>query len=86
MKDSVSVGKAKGLLEKALQQDDKYLPAVCLLVNILDQEVNLERAISLLEKQIQIQPSCKIHHMLGDLYFKNHQQDKAVEQYVIALQ
>lgn len=86
MKDSASVCKAKGLLQKALQQDDKYLPAVYLLVSILDQELNLERGISILEKQIQIQPNCKLHHMLGDLYFRNRQQEKAVEQYMIALQ
>ncbi|KAK6641543.1 hypothetical protein RUM44_013255 [Polyplax serrata] len=86
MKDSVSVCKAKGLLEKALQQDDKFLPAVYLLVIILDQELNLEQGISILEKQIQIQPNCKLHHMLGDLYSKNHQLEKATEQYMIALQ
>lgn len=86
MKDSVSVCKAKGLLEKALQQDDKFLPAVYLLVIILDQELNLEQGIAILEKQIQIQPNCKLHQMLGDLYSKNHQLEKTTEHYMIALQ
>lgn len=37
MKDPVTLVKAKSLLEKALQQDESHLPAVYLLVQILEQ-------------------------------------------------
>lgn len=37
MKDPVTVCKAKSLLEKALAQDETYLPAVYLLTEILEQ-------------------------------------------------
>lgn len=37
MKDPVTVCKAKSILEKALAQDDMYLPAVYLLAEIYEQ-------------------------------------------------
>lgn len=37
MKDPVTVCKAKSILEKALQQDEMYLPAVYLLAEIYEQ-------------------------------------------------
>ncbi|CAD6216130.1 GSCOCG00004346001-RA-CDS [Cotesia congregata] len=85
MKDPVSVGKAKNLLDKALAQDESYLPAVYYLAEIYEQEMNLESAIDLLEKQVEIQPNCKLHQMLGDLCARVHNEEKALDHYAIAL-
>ncbi|KAF3427113.1 hypothetical protein E2986_09095 [Frieseomelitta varia] len=85
MKDPVSVGKAKNLLEKALYQDEAYLPAVYLLAEIYEQEMNLEAAIALLEKQVEIQTACKLHQMLGDLWARVHNEEKALDHYAIAI-
>ncbi|XP_015111054.1 anaphase-promoting complex subunit 7 [Diachasma alloeum] len=85
MKDPVSVPKAKNLLEKALAQDESYLPAVYFLAEIYEQEMNLERAIELLERQVDIQPTCKLHQMLGDLWARVHNEEKAIDHYAIAL-
>lgn len=85
MKDPVSVGKAKNLLQRALSQDDVYLTAVYLLAEIHEQEMNLEEAITLLEKQVEIQSTCKLHETLGDLWARVHNEEKALEHYAIAL-
>lgn len=85
MKDPVSVGKAKNLLEKALSQDETYLPAVYFLAEIYEQEMNLEAAIELLERQVETQPTCKLHQMLGDLWARVHNEEKALDHYAIAL-
>lgn len=85
MKDPVSVGKAKNLLEKALSQDEVYLTAVFLLAEIYEQEMNLEAAIELLEKQVEIQSTCRLHQTLGDLWARVHNEEKALDHYAIAL-
>ncbi|XP_015592871.1 anaphase-promoting complex subunit 7 [Cephus cinctus] len=85
MKDPVSVGKAKNLLEKALTQDETYLPAVYFLSEIYEQEMNLEAAIALLERQAEIQPTSKLHQMLGDLWARVHNEDKALDHYANSL-
>ncbi|XP_014206498.1 anaphase-promoting complex subunit 7 [Copidosoma floridanum] len=85
MRDPVTVGKAKNLLEKALSQEDTYLPAVYYLAEIYEQEMNLEAAIELLEKQVDTQPTCKLHQMLGDLWARLHNAEKALDHYAIAL-
>lgn len=85
MKDPVSVAKAKNVLEKALSQDESYLPAVYFLAEIYEQEMNLEAAIELLERQVEIQPTCKLHQMLGDLWARVHNEEKALDHYAVAL-
>ncbi|KAL0134898.1 hypothetical protein PUN28_001582 [Cardiocondyla obscurior] len=85
MKDPVSVSKAKNLLEKALSQDEVYLPAVYLLAEIYEQEMNLEAAIELLERQVEINSTCTLHQTLGDLWARMHNEEKALDHYAIAL-
>ncbi|KAE8741890.1 hypothetical protein FOCC_FOCC012542 [Frankliniella occidentalis] len=85
MKDSVNVSKAKTLLEKALQMDQFFLPAVYLLAELYEQEMTLELAIALLEKQVELRPTCKLHQMLGDLLARVHEEEKALDHYAIAL-
>ncbi len=81
----MSLAKAKNLLEKALAADQYYLPAVYLLAEILEQEVDHEKAIELLKKQIAHQPTGKLHQMMADLLAKTHEEEKAMEHYSIAL-
>ncbi|XP_075231419.1 anaphase-promoting complex subunit 7-like [Lycorma delicatula] len=85
MKDPVAVCKAKSLLEKALLQDESYLPAVYLLAEIHEQEMNLEGAVALLEKQVSITPTCRLHQMLGDLLGRLNEEAKAFDHYHTAL-
>lgn len=42
MKDPVTVCKAKSVLEKALSQDENYLPAVYLLAELYEQVNNFD--------------------------------------------
>lgn len=85
MKDPVTVSKAKNLLEKALNQEETYLPAVYFLAEIFEQEMNMQAAIDLLEKKAEAQPTSKIHQMIGDLYARVHNAEKALDHYALAL-
>lgn len=81
----LSTTKAKPLVEKALAADPNHLPAVYLLAKILEQEMNLEKAIDLLRKQLANHSTCKLHLMLADLLSKTHDEEKAMDHYAIAL-
>ena len=43
--------------------------------------MSLDSAIALLEKQVGIQATCKLHMMLADLLEKVNEEAKAVEHY-----
>lgn len=47
--------------------------------------MTLELAIALLEKQVELRPTCKLHQMLGDLLARVHEEEKALDHYAIAL-
>lgn len=79
----LSLQKAKSLLEKALVADPCHLPAVYLLTELLEQEMNLEQAIDLLKRQLAMHSTCKLHQMLADLLAKTHDEEKAMEHYSI---
>ena len=52
-KDPLTVGKAKTYLEKALSQDPKYLPAIFMLVEILEsvsKHINCPRKTKVLQR------------------------------------
>lgn len=85
MKDPVNNSKAKSLLEKALDQNDTYLPAVYLLAQVYEEETSLEPAINLLQKQVNRNPTAKLHQMLGDLYARSSDDEKAFYHYHTAL-
>jgi Tfp pilus assembly protein PilF len=55
------------------------------LTNNYVQAGQRSKAIELLTKQINQQPTNKFHHILGDLFIKNGEMDKALEQYNSAL-
>ncbi|XP_070158690.1 anaphase-promoting complex subunit 7 isoform X2 [Polyergus mexicanus] len=69
----------------ALSQDEVYLPAVYLLAEIYEQEMNLEAAIELLERHLENNSTCKLHQTLGDLWARVHNEEKALDHYAIAL-
>lgn len=47
--------------------------------------MSLEAAVGLLEKQIALNPTCKLHQMLGDLHARLCDETRAFEQYHYAL-
>lgn len=82
---NMSCAKAKTLLEKALSIDPHYLPAIYLLAEIFEQELELEKAKELLNKALKHQSTGKLHQMMGDLLAKSHDEEKAMHHYNIAL-
>ena len=61
---NMSTAKAKTLLEKALNQDPNHLPAIYLLAEIFEQELELEKAKELLNKALKNQSTGKLHQMV----------------------
>ncbi|XP_076364183.1 anaphase-promoting complex subunit 7 isoform X2 [Tachypleus tridentatus] len=84
-KDALSVEKAKTLLEKALKQDPNYLDAVYQIVEIYEQERQYQKGIELLKKQAEVQSTCRLHQLLGDLLSKINEHEKALHHFSIAL-
>ena len=62
---NMSTAKAKTLLEKALNQDPNHLPAIYLLAEIFEQELELEKAKELLNKALKNQSTGKLHQMVS---------------------
>lgn len=85
MKDPMTVGKAKILLERALSIDEHYLPAIYMIAQIFEQEGNISPAVVILHKQALDQPTCRLYQMLGDLSVKQNQLEKAFDYYYSAL-
>lgn len=77
--------KAKALLERALGKDQYYLPAVLMMVDMLQEQGNLAAASKMIKKQLTLQPDSKLYTMLGDIMRKEKDQPKAVENYTIAI-
>lgn len=85
MKNPLTVEKAKMCIEKALKQDPSHLPAVYLLAEIYDHERAYQKGIDLLQKHLEVQSTCRLHQMLGDLFARTNQHEKALEHFGIAL-
>jgi len=81
----MTLSKAKILLERALNIDEYYLPAVYMLAQTFEQEGNFSSAVALLHKQALDQPTCRLYQMLGDLSVKQNQLEKAFDYYYSAL-
>ncbi|XP_044738305.1 anaphase-promoting complex subunit 7 [Chrysoperla carnea] len=84
-KDPLQVYKARTYLNKALGLDESYLPAVYLLSELYERDSLLDQAIEILEKQLRLQTTWRLHQMLGDLYFRNNNVDKALDHYTTTL-
>uniref|UniRef100_A0A1L8DX41 Putative anaphase-promoting complex apc subunit 7 n=1 Tax=Nyssomyia neivai TaxID=330878 RepID=A0A1L8DX41_9DIPT len=76
---------AKSMLEKALELDENYLPAVFMIAELMQEEGDSAGAIKLLKKQANVQPNSKVHSMLGDILVAEKDQSSALENYTIAL-
>jgi len=85
LKDPGTASKGRIFLERALAVDPAYTPGVFILIDAYEQAGQRSKAIELLTKQINQQPTNKLHHILGDLLFKNGDQEKAMENYTAAL-
>lgn len=77
--------KAKSLLERALSKEEYYLPAVLLMVPLLQQENKTAEAIQMIKKQLAMQPNSKLYSLLGDIVSAEKDRAKAVEYYTIAI-
>ena len=85
IKDPVQASKGRSFLEKALTIDVAYPAAVYLLVDAYEQSGQRIKAVEVLVKQIDIQPTNKLHHTLADLLVKSGEPEKALEHYTTAL-
>lgn len=85
IKDPTTINRAKLLLERALNVNEHYLPAVYMLAQIYEQEGNFSPAVALLNKQVLDQPTCRLYQMLGELSVKQNQIEKAFDYYYSAL-
>lgn len=83
LKEPLSVARAKSLLERAAKSN--HLPAVYLLVDLLDRELATGRAIDLLQEQLTHSSTPTLHQKLADMLAKNNEEEKAMEHYSKAL-
>jgi len=85
LKEPLSCARAKSLLEKA--SGTGHLPAVYLLVELLDREGATQRAVELLTNQLVHTSTATLHQKLGDLLSRVGvgQEERAVEHYSRAL-
>jgi len=83
LKEPLSVARAKSLLERAAGTG--HLPAVYLLVDLLDREGAGPRAIELLTRQLGQSSTATLHQLLADLLAKAGQEERAMEHYSQAL-
>lgn len=77
--------KAKSVLERALAKEEYYLPAVLLMVPLLQQENKTAAAIQMIKKQLAMQPNSKLYSLLGDIVSAEKDRAKAVKYYTIAI-
>ncbi|XP_044272274.1 anaphase-promoting complex subunit 7 [Tribolium madens] len=87
LKDPMTSGKAvRKLLEKAVGQEKTFsTKAVCMLVELLEQEQQYDQARQLLLKHVEQHPTSRIHQMLGDCYVNLHKDEEAFHHYNVAL-
>jgi len=83
LKEPLSVARAKSLLERASATG--HLPAVYLLVELLDREGAAVRAIDLLQRQLEGTSTATLHQLLADLFAKGGQEERAIQHYSQAL-
>ncbi|XP_065055553.1 anaphase-promoting complex subunit 7-like [Rhopilema esculentum] len=84
-KDAQGTDKAKTMLEKALANNPSFLPAAYLLVEILMKARHFESAIVVLRKQLELQPTARLHQSLGDCLREKNLRAEALEHYNKAL-
>lgn len=83
--DPSSRQRAKLILERAIELDKYYLPAIYLLAELHVRMDNTEGAITLLKRTLEVQPTSRLFAMLGDTYVNISESMKAVECYTKAI-
>ncbi|EDW82032.2 uncharacterized protein Dwil_GK25583 [Drosophila willistoni] len=76
---------ARKFVEKSLEIDNSYLPAVALMAEIYRYDGATKEAILLLKKQVIMYPHAKLYAMLGDLLSQEKELGKALHYYYLAL-
>ncbi|XP_074596959.1 anaphase-promoting complex subunit 7 [Brevipalpus obovatus] len=71
-------------LEKAISMDPGFLPAVYMLVNLLSEDKNWNRAIEILKSAIEVESCDKLHRMLANCYKEKGEHDKSLHHQNIA--
>lgn len=77
--------RARNVLDRAIASDPNYTPPVCLLAEQLEQEQSYDEAVALLKRHVEINPSSRVHQMLGDCLVRLQKDDEAFVHYSIAL-
>ncbi|XP_022918130.2 anaphase-promoting complex subunit 7 [Onthophagus taurus] len=77
--------RVRDLLDKALNKDPTYHPAVWLLAEHLEQEQRHEEACSVLTAHVAEYPSSRTHQMLADCFLRLSKEDEAVSHYSAAI-
>ncbi|KAH8400574.1 hypothetical protein KR222_007115, partial [Zaprionus bogoriensis] len=76
---------AKRFVEKALQLDEHYAPAIALMASTLQFEGSLPEAIALLRKQVEYYPHPKLCAMLAEMLRDEKDLNGALHFYTLAL-
>lgn len=84
-KDAMHRKKVKSYLTKALELDEYYYPAVCLLAEVMQDEGDIAGALRVLKKQVAAHPNVRLHSMLGDILSSEKDMEAALEHYTSAL-
>ncbi|XP_037092477.1 anaphase-promoting complex subunit 7-like [Pollicipes pollicipes] len=85
LKEPLYVSRVRSCLEKALDKEPSYLPAVHLLVEIYEKSNLHELAIDLLRRQVATHSTCRLHLALADLLVRDRDEERALHHYQIAL-
>lgn len=83
--DPVMKARAKPLLQKALDMNKNYLPAVLLLVDILRDDDETASALKLLKRMVEVQPSTNVYTILGDICTSERDTAQALHYYTQAI-
>lgn len=85
MKDPVTFGRARSVLDRSLAADASYTSTISLLAENLDREQRHEEACVILQKHVEKYPSSRTHQLLADCYARLQKDDEAFTHYNAAL-
>ena len=76
---------AKGLLERAVNKDRAFLPAVYSLTKLLMEDKVYDKAIDVLKRCLEHENTNHLHRLLGDCYASSGEQVRATRHHNIAM-
>lgn len=68
LSDVVMKAKAKTFLEKAIELNRNYMPAILLMLELYQEENDLNSAVRLLKRITAVQPTSQLFTLLGEIY------------------